>query len=72
MNYVITIGFNHMIKVKNRNIYYVVKICFLLMYIKSARFQLQNWDAQARLGSQPSKLGSAQLGKFQLELITNK
>ena len=33
------------------------------MYIKSAWFQLKNWDAQARLGL-------AQLGKFQLELIT--
>ena len=40
------------------------------MYIKSARFQLKNWDAQARLGSQPSQLGLAQLGKFQLKLIT--
>ena len=33
--------------------------------LKSARFQLENWDAQAQLGSQPS-----QLGKFQLEPIT--
>ena len=41
------------------------------MYIKSARFQLENWDAQAWLGSQPSQLGLAQLGKLQLELITN-
>ena len=38
------------------------------MYIKSALFQLENRDAQARLGSQPSQLGSAQLQKFQLEL----
>ena len=41
------------------------------MYKKSVWFQLENWDAQAQLGSQPSQLGSAQLGKFQLELITN-
>ena len=40
------------------------------MYKKSARFQLKNWDAQTRLGSQPFQLGSAQLGKFQLETIT--
>ena len=31
------------------------------MYIKSARFQLENWDAQAWLDSQSSQLGSAQL-----------
>ena len=42
------------------------------MYTKSAQFQLKNWDAQAQLGSQPSQLGSAQLWKFQLELITTK
>ena len=58
-----------MIKVQNRKIFYAVKICFF--YIKSARFQLENWDAQARLGLQPSQLGLAQLGKFQLKLITN-
>ena len=28
------------------------------MYKKSARFQLENWDAQARLGLQPSQLSS--------------
>ena len=61
-----------MIKVQNRKIYFVLKICFLLISIKSAQFQLENWDAQARLGSQPSQLGSAQLGKFQLKLITTK
>ena len=47
-----------MIKVQNRKIFYVVKSCFLFMYKKSARFQLENWDAQARLGS--AWLGSAQ------------
>ena len=35
-----------------------------------ARFQLGNWDAPARLGSEPLKLGSARAGKFQLGLIT--
>ena len=52
---------------KNAN---VLKIYFLLIYIKSAWFQLKNWDAQARLSSQPSQLGSAQLRKFHLKLIT--
>ena len=60
-----------MIKVQNRKTFYVVKICFFLMYIKSARFQLENWDAQARLDSQSSQLGLAQIGKFQLELIAS-
>ena len=49
-----------MIKVQNRKIFYMVKICFFLMYIKSAWFQLKNWDAQARLGT------------FQLVLITKR
>ena len=40
------------------------------MYIMSAQFQLENWVVQAWLGLQPSQLGSAQLGKFQFELIT--
>ena len=40
------------------------------MYIKLARFQLENWNAQARLGSEPFQLGLAQAGKFQLEPIT--
>jgi hypothetical protein len=31
-----------MIKVQNRKIFYVVNICLLLMYKKSARFQLEN------------------------------
>ena len=62
-----------MIKVQKRKNFYVLKICFLLMYIKSDRFQLKYWDAQlgsAQLASQPSQLDSAQLGKFQLKLIT--
>ena len=42
------------------------------MYIKSALFQLENWDAQARLGSARNLPGSAKLGKFQLELITTE
>ena len=64
-------------KVQNREIFYlvvhIVKLCFLLMYIKSAWFQLENWDAQAWLGShcEPQNLpGLAQLREFQLELIT--
>ena len=72
MNYVLLQLVLIMIKVQNRKIFYVVKIWFLLMCIKSARFQLENWDAQAQLGKQPSQLGSAQLGKFQLELIATK
>ena len=55
------------IKIQNREIFYAVLyicwFCFLLMYIKSARFQLKNWDAQAQLGSQPSQLSS---GNFSL------
>ena len=47
----------------------------LKMMLKSGlgppRFQPKNWNAQARAGSKPFQLGSAQLGKFQLELITN-
>ena len=54
------------INVQNKKIFYVVKICILLMYIKSAWFKLKNWDAQDRLGLQPSKFG-----KFQLEHITS-
>ena len=41
-----------------------MNICFLLIYTKSVRIQLENWDAQAWPGL-------AQLGKFQLELITS-
>ena len=64
MNFAFTI-----VKVQNRKKNYLVKICFLLMYIKSAWFQLKNWDTQAWLGSQPFQLGSTQ--EYQLELITN-
>ena len=46
------------------------EILLYLIYILSARFQLEYWSAQARLGSEPFQLGSVQLGKFQLELIT--
>ena len=43
----IIIAFNLLIsKVQNMEIFYLV----LYMYIKSARFQLENWDAQTRLG----------------------
>ena len=44
------------------------------LYIKkklSTRFQLENWITPARLGSETIQLGSAQLGIFQLELITS-
>ena len=43
-----------------------------MMYILSARFQLENCNAPARLDSEHFQPGSAQLGKFQLELITSK
>jgi hypothetical protein len=46
--------------------------CDFLTYILSglsARFQLENC-APARLGSEPSLLGLARAGKFQLELIS--
>ena len=51
------------------------KICCLIMFILSARFQLENWSAAARLSSaqlssEPSKIGLARAGKFQLGLIT--
>ena len=38
-------------------------------FLLSARFQLENWSSQAWLGSEPFQLGSAWVGKFQLELI---
>ena len=37
----------------------------------SARFQLGNWSAPARLGSAHSQIGSAGAGKIQLGLITS-
>jgi hypothetical protein len=39
--------------------------------ILSARFQLENWNAPSRLSSEPSQLGLARAGKFQLGLITS-
>ena len=38
----------------------------------TARFQLENWRAPARLGSESSQLGLARAGKFQLELISTR
>jgi hypothetical protein len=49
------------------------KICVLLTYILLellARFQLENYSAPVRLGSEPSQLGLARAGKFQLKLIS--
>ena len=37
------------------------KICYLIMYILSARFQLENWSAPARLGSAWNLYSSARL-----------
>ena len=42
-----------------------------ILSVLSARFQLKNWSAPARLGSESSQLGLAWAGKFQLELISS-
>ena len=46
------------------------EIWLYLIYILSAWFQLENWNAPAWLHSARILFGSAQLGKIQLELIT--
>ena len=45
------------------------KICFLLTYILSARFQLENWNTPAWQNSAWDPFSSAQLGKFQLKPV---
>ena len=61
----IRIGYNHDTGRKFGNLIVVLKKI-------SARFQLENWSAPAQLGSEPSQLGLARAGKFQLELISSK
>ena len=51
-----------------------LRICYILtciLSLLSARFQLENWSTPAQLGSEPSQLGLAWAGKFQIELISS-
>ena len=59
---IIRIAYNYDTGTKLENSYYCKK--------KSARFQLENWNAPAQLGLEHFQLGLAQLEKFQLEIIT--
>ena len=71
MNYVIRIDFNHDKSTKWENFLPGKKLLLIDVHkVSLVSARKLRCPSSAQLGSQPSQTGLAQLGKFQLELIT--